>query len=165
MLSNPQKALLKRAQRECGLDDSEYREALELIAGCRSSTDSRMTDRHLDQLLAYMEAIHWRGIDAGKLQQSCKPDAVFKNRDYWKAKNPSTETSRDRWTGRNQGAQIRDLEAALARLGFGPAYCEAIRQKVCHGREDAHALHLYQAALQRTLKAKAGRVEPAPNPF
>lgn len=154
MLTRPQKALLKRAQRECGLEDGEYREALELVAGCRSSTDPRMTDRHLDQLLAYMEAIYWRGLDAGKLQPPCSANAVFKKRDYWKSKNPSTETSRDRYNGRNQGDEIEALESLLAAIGCGAAYCSAIRANVCKGRSDAHSLHLYQAALARTLHAK-----------
>ena len=65
MLTNPQKAILKRAQREAGLADADYRDALQTVAGCRSSTDPILTNRHLDKLLAYLEAIHWHAVDAG----------------------------------------------------------------------------------------------------
>jgi hypothetical protein len=154
MISRAQQILLKRAQREAGLSDADYRDALETVAGCRTSKDARLADRDLDKLLAYFEAIHWRAADAGTLQPSCRLDAVFRQRGYWASKNTRQETSRDRYNGRNQGASIRDLEAGLATLGFGPAYCATIRDKVCQGRTDAAALHLYEAALRRTLKAK-----------
>jgi hypothetical protein len=164
-LSRAQQILLKRAQREAGLADDEYRDALETVAGCRTSKDARLGDRELDRLLAYFEAIAFRALDAGTLQPSGRPDAVFRRRGYWAHKNTSQETSRDRFNGRNQGAEISDLEARMNSLGFGPAYLSAIRNKVCHGRTDAHALHLYAAALKRTLKAKARRADQAVNPF
>jgi hypothetical protein len=165
MLSRPQQILLKRAQREAGLPDDDYRDALETIAGCRSSTSPALTDRHLDTLLAYFEAIHWRGVDAGTLQPSCSATAVFRQRGYWAAKNTRQETSRDRFTGENLGQAIADLEDRLAALGCGKGYCAAIRANVCKGREDARALHLYRAALERTLKAKARRKDRAEIPF
>ena len=165
MLSNPQKALLKRAQREAGLSDDDYREALEMVAGCRSSTSPALTDRHLDKLLAYFEAIHWRAVDAGTLQPSCKPNAVFRQRGFWAGRNTNAETSRDRWNDQNLGRDVSDLERQMAALGFGQGYCAAIRNKVAHGRDDAHALHLYCAALQRTLKAKARRTVRAEDPY
>ncbi len=165
MLSRAQQILLKRAQREAGLSDDDYRDALEMVAGCRTSKDSRLTDQNLDTLLAYFEAIHWRAIDAGTLQPSGRADAVFRQRGHWAAKNTSAETSRDRFNGRNQGAEIAALEAELARLGFGAGYCAAIRNNVCKGRADARALHLYRAALERSLKAKARQETTAANPF
>ena len=165
MLSRAQQILLKRAQREAGLADDEYREALELIAGCRSSRDSSFTDRQLDQVLAYFEAIHWRRMDAGELQPSGSANAVFRQRGYWAAKNTRQETSRDRFNGINSGEEIARLERDLAALGFGQAYCDAIRRKVTQGRSDAHALHLYRGALERTLKAKARPAETAENSF
>lgn len=165
MLSRTQQILLKRAQREAGLNDEDYREALELATGCRSSRDVRFSDRHLDVALAYFEAIHWRGVDAGTLQPSCKPNAVFRQRGYWASKNTKQETSRDRFNGRNQGAQITDLEAQLSKLGFGAGYCSAIRRNVCHGRDDAHALHQYRVALERTLKAKSKATLAPEDPF
>lgn len=164
MLSNAQKSLLKRAQREAGLGDGEYRDALEVVAGCRSSTSPTLTDRHLDKLLAYLEAIHWRAVDAGTLQPSCSAAAVFRQRGYWAAKNTRQETSRDRFTGFNLVAAIADLERELMNLGFGESYCAGIRKNATNGRTDAHALHLYRTALQRTLNAKARRKESAVSP-
>ena len=159
MLSRPQQILLKRAQREAGLSDDDYRDALQTVAGCRSSTSPAFTDQHLDKVLSYFEAILWRAVDAGKLQASCSPTAVFRRRVYWVSKNTRQETSRDRFTNLNLGQRIADLECELAALGFGDEYCAAIRRKVAQGRDDAHALHLYRAALTRTLNAKARRAE------
>ena len=165
MLTNPQKSLLKRAQREAGISDDDYRETLRLIADCSSSTSPALTDRHLDKLLGYFEAIHWHAVDAGQLQPSCKANAVFRQRGFWASRNTATETTRDRFNGVNLGGGIADLEGQLAALGCGPGYCAAIRKNVCKGRSDARALHLYQAALERTLKAKAARQERAENPY
>jgi hypothetical protein len=165
MLTNPQKSLLKRAQREAGLSDDDYRDALEMITGCRSSTSPTLTDQHLDKLLCYFEAIHWRGVDVGTLQTSCSANAVFRQRGFWVARNNSQETSRDRFNDENLGSETADLESQLAALGCGPGYCAAIRKNVCKGRSDARALHLYQAALKRTLKSKAAQRESAENPY
>ena len=94
-----------------------------------------------------------------------RPNAVFRQRSYWARKNTAAETSRDRFSGRNQGTAIRELEDALSALGCGPAYCATIRQKVCRGRTDAHALRLYEAALARTLKSKKRAAVTADYPF
>ncbi len=155
MLSRAQQILLKRGQREAGLSDDDYRDALEMIAGCRSSKSPALTDRHLDKLFAYFEAIHWRAVDAGTLQPSGSITAVFRQRGYWVAKNTNQETSRDRFNDSNLAKSIADLEREMAGLGFGQGYCAAIRKKVANGRDDTRGLHLYCAALQRTLKAKA----------
>lgn len=152
MLTRPQQILLKRAQREAGLDDADYRDALETVSGFRSSTDPDMTDRHVDTALAYFEAIHWHKVDQGQLQSSCRPDAVFRQRGYWANKNTRQETSRDRYRGDNLSRDIADLESALSALGFSGGYCAAIRANVTRGRGDAQ--HLYKAALERTLRAK-----------
>jgi hypothetical protein len=165
MLSRPQQILLKRAQREAALPDDEYRDALELVSHCRSSKDPAMTDRDLDLLLGYFEAIKWRKVDAGELQQSCRPGAVFRQRGYWAAKNTRQETSRDRFTHLNLGQAIADLERKLEALGFGEGYCLSIRKNSTRGRTDAHALHIYRAALERTLNAKARRAEAVANPY
>jgi hypothetical protein len=164
MLSRPQQILLKRAQREVALPDGEYREALELVSGCRSSTAPAMTDHHLDLLMGYFEAIHWRKVDAGELQQPCRADAVFRQRGYWAGKNTRRETSRDRFTNLNLGQAIAGLESQLATLGYSAEYCTGIRRKAAKGRTDEHALHLYRAALQRTFNAKARRKEAVENP-
>ena len=161
MLSRPQQILLKRAQREAGLSDDDYRSALQTIAGCRSSTSPAFTDRHLDKALSYFEAIHWRAVDAGTLQPSCSATAIFRQRGYWREKNSRQETSRDRFNGVNLNDEIVALESKLAALGFADSYCGAIRKNVTKGRDDAHALHLYRAALTRTLDAKARRAECA----
>ncbi|MBE0540681.1 MAG: hypothetical protein IH623_04775 [Verrucomicrobia bacterium] len=93
-------------------------------------------------------------MDAGQLQPSCKAAAVFRQRGYWASKSTRQETSRDRYTGQNVAREITDLEIALREMGFRPGYWETIREKVTRGRADAHALHLYRAALERTLRAK-----------
>ena len=165
MLTRPQQILLKRAQREAALPDDEYRDALELVSHCRSSKDHAMTDRHLDLLLGYFEAIHQRKVAAGELQPSCRPGAVFRQRGYWASKNTRQETSRDRFTHLNLGQAITDLERKLEDLGFGKSYCDSIRKNSTHGRTDAHALHVYRAALERTLNAKARRAEAVANPY
>ena|ERR1700733_7362397 len=165
MISRAQQILLKRAQREAALSDDEYRDALQTVADCRSSTSPALTDRHLDKLLAYFEAIHWRAVDAGTLQPRSSAAAVFRQRGYWAAKNTSQETSRDRFTGQNLGQTVADLESQLAEFGCSAGYCAAIRKNVTKGRDDARALHLYRAALERTLKAKSRRKESAKNPF
>jgi hypothetical protein len=169
MISRPQQILLKRGQREAGVEDAEYRDALASIAGVRSSKDPKLTDRDLDKLLAYFEAIHWRGIDAGRLQPSCSATAVFRQRGYWQHKNTGTETSRDRYRVRAAAgtprAEITRLEGELAALGFGGGYCGAIRSKVIQRRTDDASLWRYKAALERTLKAKLKSAPQAGNPF
>ncbi|MGA9451490.1 MAG: hypothetical protein WBW41_09145 [Verrucomicrobiia bacterium] len=158
MLSIAQKRLLHRAAREAALDDSEYRDALELVSGCRSSKDRAMTDRHFDLVLGYFEAIHWRKVDAGELQPPCSPTAVFKVRNYWASRNPSQNTSRDRFRQNTIEREIAEFESALAALGFGSNYCQAIRARAVEGRRDPHSQFLYRAALRRTLAAKERKV-------
>ena len=165
MLTRAQQILLKRAQRESGLSDDDYRDALELIAGCRSSKSPSLTDRQLDKIIAYLEAIHWRAVDAGTLQMSGSGNAVFRQRHFWAARNTNAETSRDRFNVSNAGRAVADLEKELAALGFGQGYCASIRAKVTHGRDDTHATHLYRAALDRTLKAKTRRAVRAEDPY
>ena len=165
MLTRPQQILLKHAQREAGLSDDDYRDTLDLIAGCRNSKSPALTDRHLDTALGYLEAIHWRAVDAGTLQPSGSATAVFRQRGFWAARNTNQETGRDRFTSLNAGRAVADLETELAALGFGQAYCDSIGEKVTHGSRDAHALQLYRAALLRTLNAKTRRIETAESPF
>lgn len=162
MLTRAQQILLKRAQREAGLSDPEYRDALQAVTGFRTSTAPGLTDRHLDKALAYFEAIMWCAVDAGKLQPACSATAVFRQRDYWRAKNTRQETSRDRFNDLYLPSEIAALEAQLAALGYGETYCAGIRAKVIGGRGDDHSLYLYRAALTRTLKAKARTAERLP---
>ena len=156
MLTDPQKSLLKRAQREAQLADVEYRHAIETVSGlsgCRSSTDARLTDRHLDLLLAYIEAIFWGRVDAKALQPSGNPAAVFRRRGFWAEKNRKGNTSRDRFTRDQLIRQIGEREAALMELGCGLSYFQAIQNKQ---RTDAGGLDLvkYLSALDRTLRFK-----------
>jgi hypothetical protein len=153
-ISRAQQILLKRAQREAGLDDPEYREALALVSGCRSSTDPKLTDRGVDLALAYFEAIYWRRLDAGELPPTGKADAVFRQRGFWAQRNPSGNTSRDRYQVAGIHREIAELEAALKQIGFGQSYCDAIRKNVTHGGADGRSLWLYKAALERTLRSK-----------
>ena len=154
MVTRKQQILVKRAQREAGLGDAEYREVLESVSGCRSTTDGRMTDHHVDLALSFMEAIYWRGVDAGTLPAPSRAAAVFRQRGYWSSKNLQGSTSRERFSQANPARQISDLERALGDLGFGESYCGAIRAKVMAGNAGTYSLHLYKAALARTLRAK-----------
>lgn len=167
MITRAQQILLKRAQAQAGLDDADYRDAIEAVSGipgCRSSKDSRLTDRHIDRVLAYMEAIFWRGVDSSTLQPSFRPDAVFRQRGYWASKNPAGNTSRDRFTEASLTGDVKRLEAALAELGYGPAYLRGIKARI--GEFD---LVNYRAALNRTLTAKQRAVaavgQSDANPF
>lgn len=148
MLTNPQKALLKRAQRQAGVADEDYRETLAHVSGftdLTSSTDPRLTDDHFDRLLAFFETIYRRGVDAGTLPLPRRGD-VLAVRGYWAAKNKRGQTSRDRYADTALQARIRAAETALKYAGKGPAYCDAIRRKTGDGWP-------YLGALQRTLKA------------
>jgi hypothetical protein len=99
MLSNEQKALIKRAQREALIDDEEYRNILDhdLGFGVRSSTDPRLGDRHFDKILGYFEAIYWRKIDS-KEEVLRVEKSVFKVRGYWASKNTVQSNSRERFS-------------------------------------------------------------------
>ena len=154
MLTNAQKALLKRAQRQAGIEDAEYRDLLDQLCGCRTSTDRRLGDANLDQLLAYFEAVYWRAVDAGTRTPPGRGD-VFQRRGYWAGKNLLGNNSRDRFTARYLAADIARIESDLARLGYGAAYCAAIRGKVCRGANDPFSQARYRGALLRTLHAKA----------
>lgn len=162
MISRAQQVLVKRAQREVELNDADYREALEVATGgCRSTTDPAMTDRGVDLILAYMEAIFWRKVDQGELHPPSSASAVFRQRGYWAAKNTKLETSRDRYKQSTIDAEIRSLESSLGRLGFNAQYCASIRAKVAKGRDDTHAQFIYRAALHRTLAAKQRKLAGA----
>jgi len=156
MISRAQQILLKRAAKEAGLSDPDYRDALALVSGCRSSADPKLTDRGVDLALAYFEAIHWRKVDAGELPPPCSPGAVFHQRSYWKQKNPSGNTSRDRYNSGHVAQPVADLEQSLKQLGCGPGYCAAIRAKV--GTND----YAYMAALRRTIAAKLKTIKTLP---
>jgi len=154
MLSRAQIILLQKAKREAGLDDSDYRDALQAVAGVRSSKDAALSDRDLDLLLSYFEAIYWRAVDTGTVQRSGSPTAVFRQRGFWASRNPSQQTSRDRFLKTSIEEEVSSLESALAALGFGADYCEAIRARAVEGRRDPRSQLIYRAALRRTLASK-----------
>lgn len=156
MLTRSQQVLLKRAQREAGIEDAEYRASLAIVSGlpeCWSSKDPRLTDAHMDSALSYFEAIHWRKVDAGELQGSCKLSAVFRNRGYWAGKNCRGNTSRDRHAEIEMGKRVVALEDDLASLGYGMAYFSAIQNRI-----QPFSLAKYLGALTRTLAAKRRKI-------
>lgn len=159
MLTRAQQILLKRAQAQAGVQDAEYRDTLEHFCGVRSSTDERMTDEHFDLVLAYLEAIYWRAVDAGTLPAPCKPSEPFVQRSYWASKNPAGNTSRDRYTVGELNEEIALLERQLAlEFGCNPGYFEAIKRNVIpqawRNMTWPAGLVKYKAALERTLDAK-----------
>lgn len=161
MLSRAQQILLKTAQRAAAVGDDEYRDTLQQFCGVRSSTDPALGDDTLDVMMAYFEAIHWRGVDAGLLQPSCKATAPFRQRGYWSAKNPAGNTSRDRFTGAQLSIEIQTAEDALHRLGFSLAYVAAIRKRVLQGRATPPRLRAYLHALEKTRAARQRQQSPA----
>jgi hypothetical protein len=167
MITRAQQILIKRAQREAGLDDEAYRDALLAVSGCRSTTDPRLSDRDVDLVLAYFEAIYWRKADAGELPVPCSPNAAFRQRGYWASRNPRGNTTRDRFNNHSLAEELSRLEGCLQDLGFGPDYCAGIRSRSTHGQNDQQALRFYLAALKRTLHAKqrSAVAVPADIPF
>lgn len=148
MLTRPQQILLKRAQHQARVDDAEYREMLHHYCDVNSSTDPRMSDDHLDVMLAYLEAIYWRGVDAGDLLPPVNAREVFFQRGYWASKNRRGNTSRDRYHEDEMRAEIARLEQHLSdEFGYGFRYFQAIQNKV-------RGLVNYKAALARTLASK-----------
>jgi hypothetical protein len=166
-MTRQQQILLKRAQKQAGLSDSDYREAIELVSGlpgCNSSKDPRLTNEHIDKLLSYFEAIYWKSIESGQLQGLSNGHAVFRKRHFWSTKNTHLLNSRDKYLASSANPtrqEIIVLEAELARLGFGQSYCASIRKRVTRGNEDQRGLHLYKAALRRTLAAKLNKFDLA----
>jgi hypothetical protein len=149
MSSRDQQIMIKRAQLQAALSDDEYRDAIAMVSGmadCRSSKDGRLTDGHIDNLMAYMEAIYWRKVD---LQQPCKAGAIFQQRGYWANKNQRGNTSRDRYVAKEKSDEATALENELHALGFGLAYVSAIQRNI-----QPFTMLAYVAALKRTLKAK-----------
>jgi hypothetical protein len=154
VLSNDQKALVKRAQREASIDDEEYRQILdqELGFGVRSSTDPRLGDRHFDRILAYFEAIYWRKVDAQEIVQK-HPKSVFQVRGYWASKNTVQSNSRERHADRALSSELNRLESALKLRGVHENYLYAISKKT-GGRT-----WQYRFALMRTLAARNKNAE------
>lgn len=155
MLTNPQKSKIKQAQREAHLDDAEYRDALQVCCGVGSCTDHRLNDESFDKIMAYLEAIHWRKVDQGRIRPRNNHRAAFYQRGYWAAKNPKSNTSRDRYTRNDVAEKIIELESELAGLFREPGrYFEAVRYRVCGSDDSTPALIKYLGALKRIAKSK-----------
>lgn len=153
MLSRAQQILLKRAQHQAAVSDEQYRDLLEIVSGARSSTDRRMSDEHVDKVLAFLERCYWTGVETGDLPgPSGHRNPVFRVKGYWAEKNCQGQTSRDRFAGRQRTGEIEGLEGRLAALGYGDGYCARIRRNTRRG--DPGDDSRYLAALRRTLKSK-----------
>jgi hypothetical protein len=121
---------------------------------CRSSTDARLSDRNVDILMAYFEAIYWKKFGEMKfVQPACKPKAVFRQRGYWASKNPKGNTSRDQFGQSNLQPQVNALERELNEMGYGFTYLQAIQNKI-----QPFSLAKYLGALNRTVKAKRAKL-------
>jgi hypothetical protein len=153
MLSAAQIKTLKMAQRQAGIGDDEYREHLGRF-GVASSKDPALGDDALDAILSLFEAIYWRGVKEGRLQAPCTGREIFRQEGYWAAKNPSGNTSRDRYTGTGLQAEIERTESSLYQSGCGLSYVAAIRNRVCRGLYTPPQQRAFLAALQRTLAAR-----------
>jgi hypothetical protein len=154
-LSRAQQILLKRAQAEAGIADADYRAAIATVSAipnATSSKDPRLTDAHLDAILAYFEAIHWQAVDAGTLRPSTKPVRVFRARSFWAGRNARGNTSRDRYTEAQLADQIAAVEFEFMQLGFDENYLAAIRRNI-----RPYADWKYLGALTRTLKTKQAK--------
>lgn len=158
MLSNEQKAILKRAQREALIEDEEYRDILEnqLGFGFRSSTDPRMGDRHMDKAMSFFEAIYWREVDSGAITIR-HPKTVFSQRGYWQKRNGAGSNSRERYAANGLAEQINTLEANMRHLGKNDYYLAAIRR-------NCQTDWGYKMALERAVKANQAKQAEA-HPF
>lgn len=149
MLSNPQKSLVKRAQRQAAVPEEEYRDMWRMVTSwqdCDTSTDPRLGDVHMDRMMGFLEAIFWRRVQEGALQPPSKANAPFQKEGFWATRNKAQSTSRDRYQKKRIGDSVQDLEARLLAAGYPPQKIAAIKEKMkCH---DQWAL---RSALHRTL--------------
>lgn len=151
--------MLKQAQREAGLPDDDYRDAIAAVSGmpdCRSSKDPRLADEHLDALMSYFEAIFWRKVGTTSTSSVTSKHRFFRARGYWANRNRKGHTSRDRFTESELTRDILVLEQRLMTLGCGLGYLQAIQNRI-----QPFSLVTYLAALRRTAAAKARKeLEP-----
>jgi hypothetical protein len=161
MLTNPQKSLISQAARAAKLSRPDYEAAWGSVTGwpdCVSSTDPRLTDRHVDLMMGYLEAIF-----EGDYIPANKRPHVFARAGYWAAKNRGGTTSRDRFTATAQADEIRNAEAALRATGYPEAKIGGIRHKTGGGWAYIAALRRTAAAEVKKQKAK-GKSEVAAPP-
>jgi len=165
-LSRAQQILLKRAQAEAALPDTDYRMALSDatgLANCATSKDSRLTDEHLDVLLAYFESIYWRKVDAGQPRGRVGINGVFRQPNYWRNRNRRGQSSRDRYVAHEVTAQISAVETELGKFGCGLAYFQSIQNNMRGGSGHLDPVK-YLAALKRTLVAKRSKLQAVHDP-
>lgn len=166
MLSRAQIILLQRAKHQAALDDVEYRDAIETVSaspGCRSSKDKRLSDRHLDNLMSYFEAIYWRkvdGLNQSVIQRCAGIHDVFRagNRNFWSSRNSKGNTSRDRFAADAAQSEVDALETELTRLGCCLPYLRSIQNRMRSGGKEFNLVK-YAGALKRTLSAKQRKIE------
>jgi len=149
MLTNAQKQLLKRAQRWARMEDEDYRDSLATVTGwqdCRSSTDPRLTDEHVDRLMRWWEWGYWQAVDSGEFEHVGARSNPFRDRNYWAAKNRMGGNSRDRWAADQFQRRCTQLESLMRAAGKRDEYLTVIRQRTGGGWK-------YVGALERTLRA------------
>lgn len=149
MLSNAQKSLVKRAQRQADVPEEEYRDMWRMVTGwqdCDTSTDPRLGDVHMDRMMGFLEAIFWRRVQEGALQPPSKANAPFQKEGFWATRNKTQSTSRDRYQKKRIADSVQDLEARLLATGYPPQKIAAIKGKLRY--HDEWAL---RSALHRTL--------------
>lgn len=149
MWSPKQKALIAQARRALRLTDDDYRQDLRRICKVDTSTARQLTDRDLDRIMAYWEAIYWRTLSTqnplnSQPQNGIKP---FLKPDYWARKNTAHNTSRDRYTKAHAEHDAEHFESLLLAAGKNQAYLQTIKRN-CH-----HDPVAYRAALAKTCKA------------
>lgn len=163
MLSRAQIILIKQAQREAGLEDGDYREAIATVSGiadCRSAKDGRLTDEHFDGLMSYFEAIYWRAADAPRSAGGATR-RVFRAKGYWANRNRKGNTSRDRFTEKQLMEEVLAVENRLMGLGCTIPYLQGIQNRI-----RPFSLVGYLGALRRTERAKCrAKVRKELEPF
>jgi restriction endonuclease Mrr len=149
---------LQMARRQAGIEEAEYRDMLaHIFDGCVSSTDPRLTNEHWDRIIAFWEAVYFRKLDRKEVKPPGR-NAMFQKRGYWAQKNKRGNTSRDRYTAEDLGAQIADAEGHLLKLGYGPHYCAAIHARIGGDAASPIQRRKYLAALENTTAAIVRRL-------
>ena len=83
MLSNAQKSLLKQLQRQAKLPDADYRDLIAKVTGwadCRSSTDGRLDQGHMDKLKAELLVLAQPANLGAQLKQQDMPRRRLEHR-------------------------------------------------------------------------------------
>lgn len=149
MLSNPQKSLVKRAQRQADVPEEEYRDMWRMVTSwqdCDTSTDPRLGDVHMDRMMGFLEAIYWRHVQEGTLQPASKANAPFQKEGFWKNRNKAQSTSRDRYQKQRITESVEDLKVKLMKAGYPVQNITALERQLRY-----HNQWALKSALHRTL--------------